>query len=904
MIQIRLFVIISILFSSLMSYAAEPTVSNRSDPRYPDRLYRSYTLQNGLKVLLISDPDAAKAAVSLSVAVGSYLDPKTHLGLAHYLEHSLFLGTKKYPGEGDYFKFIQHHNGTANAFTASEETNYMFNIDANDCEPALDRFSQFFIDPLFNQKDLAREVNAVNSEHSKNIPSDSWRLQAALSHTIDPDHPAALFHTGTTKTLADVTQQTVRQFYLDHYSSNLMTLVVLSKQPLNTLENWVNSRFSAIKNRHYARYQAPSTLRHLSDKFRLLQVQTLGDQREMMLTFTVPAVQKDYASKPLSLLAILLTDKGEHSLTQILKQRGLINDLNVEVDAQTTFSEVMIYMELTPAGRREYQTVIDLTYDYLALVKEKGLPRYIFDDYQRLSKIHFDTTPRMFDLSYVVGLAGNMHYIPSNQVERAPFLITQYKPRLFETLTKRLIPDNMLTVLATKTEPANQTDPFYGVKYEYTHTNNPAMSTWQKATPLAGMALPPPNPYIPSDLSVLRTPVPFQLPYQSQVGLEQAGLSPKLLNTLKQINQNTWSSWHDFIRSMPKIKTLLEKNRQQIEHYALGQPEHLRNDEHASIWFQPDYRFHSPTAALALVFQSPIQVGNTKQVVLSHLYPLAASHALESSLYSATQAGLHYTLSFDETKGMSFIFNNYSDKFTQTTRLLFDKLNGLSFTDHTFNTAKDQLMRSLQNQRLALPVGQALNRAQRLLEPQRTAYEAQISALKSLTLTDLQDYGHHLYDRTYIQGIVYGNLSQESVKTALSNGVKSLSHEPLKPQDRWGTKVIQLDSGDRAHFRFNTPKVGDSATVTLLQMGQDTPLNLANANLLSTLIAPLFFEQLRTQQQLGYITKAASSLTNTTITQFLYVQSGNYPINLLEKTHRSLYQTNPFSPKISNHSRI
>ena len=176
-------VVIPLLLASLIGCSSAQKVSDRHDPRYPDRQYRSYTLENGLKVLLISDPNATHAAVSLSVDSGLWADPKAHLGLAHYLEHSLFLGTKKYPGEGSYFQFIQHHNGSANAFTAPEETNYMFNIDADSCEPALDRFSQFFIAPLFNKADLAREIQAVNSEHSKNISSDGARLEAGIAET-------------------------------------------------------------------------------------------------------------------------------------------------------------------------------------------------------------------------------------------------------------------------------------------------------------------------------------------------------------------------------------------------------------------------------------------------------------------------------------------------------------------------------------------------------------------------------------------------------------------------------------------------------------------------------------------------------------------------------------------------
>ena len=66
------------------------------------RIYRPLSLQNNLECLVISDQDAQKSAAALSVGVGSLNDPKQAQGLAHYLEHMLFMGTGKYPEENEY----------------------------------------------------------------------------------------------------------------------------------------------------------------------------------------------------------------------------------------------------------------------------------------------------------------------------------------------------------------------------------------------------------------------------------------------------------------------------------------------------------------------------------------------------------------------------------------------------------------------------------------------------------------------------------------------------------------------------------------------------------------------------------------------------------------------------------
>ena len=59
------------------------------------RDYKAFILDNGLKVLLVSDPETDKSAAALDVNVGFMCDPREVQGLAHFLEHMLFLGTKK-----------------------------------------------------------------------------------------------------------------------------------------------------------------------------------------------------------------------------------------------------------------------------------------------------------------------------------------------------------------------------------------------------------------------------------------------------------------------------------------------------------------------------------------------------------------------------------------------------------------------------------------------------------------------------------------------------------------------------------------------------------------------------------------------------------------------------------------
>ena len=77
-------------------------VKSQSDTRE----YKCIRLENGLRAILIQDEEADKSCAALNVHVGDALDPKPLHGLAHFLEHMLFMGTEKYPSENEYMEFI------------------------------------------------------------------------------------------------------------------------------------------------------------------------------------------------------------------------------------------------------------------------------------------------------------------------------------------------------------------------------------------------------------------------------------------------------------------------------------------------------------------------------------------------------------------------------------------------------------------------------------------------------------------------------------------------------------------------------------------------------------------------------------------------------------------------------
>jgi insulysin len=111
-------------------------------------------------------------------------------------------------GPSDHFsQYLSRNSGSSNAFTASTNTNYYFNVSTSALAGALERFSGFFHSPLFAQSGTVRELNAVDSEHKKNHQNDIWRIYQVHKHLTKPGHVWSKFGSGNKATLTSAARK-------------------------------------------------------------------------------------------------------------------------------------------------------------------------------------------------------------------------------------------------------------------------------------------------------------------------------------------------------------------------------------------------------------------------------------------------------------------------------------------------------------------------------------------------------------------------------------------------------------------------------------------------------------------------------------------------------------------------
>ncbi|KAJ2692765.1 metalloprotease, partial [Coemansia spiralis] len=424
-----------------------------------ERDYRFIRLPNGLVAMVVHDSDESKACASISVNIGSLADPPELQGLAHFCEHLLFMGTTKYPKENEYSEYLSAHGGYSNAYTDLENTCYYFEVTYDALEGALDRFSQFFIDPLFTDDCTEREVRAVDSEHKKNIQSDMWRQYQLEKELSSPAHPFSMFSTGNYDTLMGAAKrmgvdlrQRLLDFHAAYYSSDIMRLVIVGRDSLDQLTEWAVAKFSPILSKGLTKPLFKGHPLTAAEMGQLVRFRSVRQMRSLDMTFALPDIKPYYLLKPAHYIGSLLGHEGPGSVLSYLKKRGWATGIVAGRAPMSAdgFDMFCVSVSLTKDGMAHYADVVRAVFAYIRLLQEKGPQRYFYDELRRIGAIEY----RFMENSEAVTLASNLaatmqsRYLPPADCLSEGTLLGDFDADLLSWVQGFLRPDNVRILLS------------------------------------------------------------------------------------------------------------------------------------------------------------------------------------------------------------------------------------------------------------------------------------------------------------------------------------------------------------------------------------------------------------------------------------------------------------------------
>ncbi|MBY5922115.1 insulinase family protein [Ferrimonas balearica] len=792
-----------------------------NDPRH----YQVFELENGLRVALVQDPEASKGAAALAVRVGHFDDPADREGMAHFLEHMLFLGTRDYPKAGEYQQFISEHGGNHNAWTGPEFTSYYFDINTGVLDQALHRFSQFFTAPLFDEQLVEKERQSVDSEFRMKLQDDMRRFYQVHKETVNPDHPFSKFSVGNQHTLADRDGESVRDeliaFYQNHYSANLMTLVVVSPLPLTECESMVREHFSAVPNLSLNKSLPDVPLYRESDLDLEIRMLPNKRQRQLTLTFPLPALDPWYRHKPLTYLSYLLGYEGPGSLLSVLKYEGLVSQLSAGGGINGyNFKDYNVSYQLTEKGLKEPDRILALTFQYLEMIRAGGIEDWRYAERQQLLERAFRFQEPSKPLELASHLAINMHHYDDEDVVYGDYRMDGLDKPTVQAILKQFRPEGIRLTLIAPDLATDQTAKWYDTPYQCLPLSEERRAGWLAGERHPKLALPDPNPYL--------------------VGL----LEPRKEDSPSR------------------------------------DPECLPEQERLTLWYKKDQDFNVPKAHLFLALDSETCHHDARTAALTRLYIAMLMDSLSEPTYQAEVAGLSYNI-YPHQGGLTLHLSGFTGGQEKLLDLLLRKARQRDFAPQRFNELKAQLIRNWNGIRTARPISRLFNALTSTL--QRRSHEPlnMAAALEDCSLEQLHRHIDTLYQQVHIEGLIYGDWLR-----AEAEGLNERLNKTLAQVSKPGPEVLrQLISiqGRGTMLREISHDHQDSAIIVYYQSRQSDIEKMALFCLLNHSMSSSFFNELRTKQQLGYMVGTSYVPMNRCPGIIFYVQSPVAgPLQLLE----------------------
>ncbi len=282
------------------------------------------TLQNGLKVIIKPVPAAPVVSVFIWYKVGARNEPAGQSGLAHFLEHMMFKGTKKF-GKGEISRLVGRTGGQQNAFTSYDYTAYYETVPKSALTLALDIESDRMRHAILEDREVASEKTVVLSELDGNRNYPQVRLRELVNAHTWETHPYRRPVIGWRNEVEKLTAAELKAFYNLYYQPNNATLVIVGDVTKNGVLKQVKHYFGPIPS---GPEPAPMKfLAELNARNTRLDMHDNGPAKMLRLNFKIPPATSDvhYA---LTLLNDVLVKGHTSRLYKALVETGMASDVS------------------------------------------------------------------------------------------------------------------------------------------------------------------------------------------------------------------------------------------------------------------------------------------------------------------------------------------------------------------------------------------------------------------------------------------------------------------------------------------------------------------------------------------------------------------------------------------------
>jgi len=758
------------------------------------RQYQAIRLDNGMVVLLVNDPQAVKSLSALVVPVGSLQDPEAHPGLAHYLEHMTLMGSTHYPQPDSLAEFLKLHGGSHNASTAPYRTAFYLEVENDALEGAVDRLADAIASPLLDKKYAERERNAVNAELTLARSRDGMRMAQVSAETINPAHPAARFSGGNLETLSDKpgspVQEALLAFRDKYYSANLMKAVVYSNRPLPELAAIAAKTFGRVPNKTLDLPKIDVPVVTDAQKGLILHYVPVMPRKVVRVEFRIDNNTPQFRSKTDELITYLIGNRSPGTLSDWLQQQGLVEGIRADSDPIVNGNSgvLAISATLTDKGLAHRDEVVAAIFSYLQLLREKGVDKRYFDELSHVLDLDFRYPSITRDMDYVEWLADTMIRVPVEHTLDAVNIADQFDAEAVKARLAMMTPQNARIWYISPQEPHNKTAYFVDAPYQVDKISDQTFADWQQKSNAIALTLPELNPYIPDDFT-------------------------------------------------------LQKPAKNYTH-----PELIVDDPTLRVVYMPSRYFASePKADVSVVLRNPLAMDSAKNQVMFALNDYLAGIALDQLSNQAAVGGISF--STNANNGLMLNANGYTQRLPQLFSALLTGYFSYTPTEDQLAQAKSWYAQMMDSAEKGKAYEQAIMPAQMLSQVPYFQREERRALLPEITLKEVMAYRDRLKSNARPEFLIVGNMSETQAKDLAHQVQDQLA---AKGNQWCRNRDVLVDKKQGIIFEKAGSTSDSALAAVFVPPGYDEYSSSAYSAMLGQIIQPWFYNQLRTEEQLGY----------------------------------------------------
>lgn len=429
-------------------------------------------------------------------------------------------------------------------------------------------------------------------------------------------------------------------------------------------------------------------------------------------------------------------------------------------------------------------------------------------------------------MNYIESISDMMLRYPIKNILNADYIADNYEPSAILSRLESLTPEKARIWVISPNEPSNKQAYFVNAPYQVDKITAKQLETWQILSDDISLSLPTLNPYIPNNLS--------------------------LIDADSKITK----------------------------------PQLLWQDKSARLFYMPSHYFSDePKASVTLSLVNKKSDITVKQQVTQALTDYLAGLALSELSYQASVAGMN--ISSSSGQGIDFSMNGY-------TQHLPELVNATLKSYMSFESTQEELDQAKSWYREQLEVTHNLKAFEAAMLPARQLntipyYEEadKLKALESITLQDIIDNRREVIKNAALQALIVGNLTPEQ-----SRDIVKSAHELLGNQgtEYWIGETLVFNKFDAVEFQNKSNSTDNALGELYIPTGYSRLEGQAISSVLASVIKPWFYDQLRTEEQLGYAVFAYQGTMGEQSGLGFLLQSNAKPPVYLNERYNAFYQ--------------